>query len=105
MFSEDGVIINPDQNLMFLLTNGKPTETDLCMDSNQATDEGNELITELYERNIRLYVVLIGDFDKTKIECLSENEYIYEIADFTSQEFKLTEAEFREILCPGNISN
>ena len=101
MFSEDGVIINPDQNLMFLLTNGKPIETDLCMDSNQATDEGNEL----YERNIRLYIVLIGDFDKTTIECLSENEYIYEIADFTSQEFKLIEAEFREILCPGNILN
>ena len=101
MFSEDGIIENPDQDLMFLLTDGVPTTEQLCDSSTEATAAGDTLITELAERNIRLYIVLIGEFDKTKVECLTDNEYIYEIADFTSQEFKLIEAEFREILCPS----
>ena len=108
MFSEDGVIQIPDGNFMFLITDGEPNcggedvdcREELCVSSSQATADGQTLITELDERDIRLYILGIGDFDETKIGCLTDNQYIYRIEDFTSEEFKLIEAEFRTILCP-----
>ena len=114
MFSEDGVIEMPDQNFMFLLTDGKPDcgsgdtadvdcREQLCISATQPSSDGEILITELEERDIRLYILGIGNFASysDQVSCLTSNEYIYQIEDFTSEEFKLIEAEFRTILCPN----
>ena len=118
MFTEDGVIENPDQNFMFLITDGEPycangqdigCEENLCYQDingvSQASSDGETLITKLEERNIRLYILGIGEFVNNidKISCLTQNAYIYEMPDFTSEEFKNIEEEFREILCPTNV--
>ena len=109
MFSQNGTIKDPDANLMFLITDGQPSlreKDEYPCDSatGSSTNSGWELISKLYDNNIRLYILGIGSIwnaHHKKVECLTNDAYIYTQPNFTPEEFEKIEEEFRQILCYG----
>ena len=93
-FQNNPNINDLDNNLILLFTDGRPT-IPVCDATNY------NLLRDLREYNIRIIIIGITPlFIKSELSCIANNGDIFEINDFTSDQFQSIEHELRNILCP-----
>jgi len=104
-FENAASVAASDTNYLFLITDGVPycgcgLSSSTCHVEVCGT-EGASVRQRLADYGVRVYTMGIGNFDITRIECISDADDVFLVDGFTSDDFSKLEEQARPDLCPA----